>query len=367
MKKLEDFADDINKCSKCGLCQSVCPVYKVTGNDCAVSRGKFVMLDGVLKGDLKLNKNIEKYLDLCLKCGKCKEFCPSDIDVCRIIECAKHQCAEKDLVGKFIFFLESKFVFGNILKFGRFIKTKLFNVKTFENNSLNSVQKLLYFRGCVNQVNPYIDTAIKKILKNSDIEIIEKEFDCCGLPFLSSGNLKRFEEAALTNLKKIKETEYDYFVTDCASCAFTINNYQNYFDDAVIKNQINLADFISQQNIKFKFNKHIKVTFHKPCHLTDDDFFVKLIAKCENVEYIQMDDYDECCGLAGEFAIKNKKISRQISAKKVDNAIKTDADYLLTTCPACVLGLYQGAEGKVVPLIKTVIEFLADADEIINY
>lgn len=49
MKKLEDFKEDINKCSKCGLCQSVCPVYKITGNDCAVSRGKFVMLDGVLK------------------------------------------------------------------------------------------------------------------------------------------------------------------------------------------------------------------------------------------------------------------------------------------------------------------------------
>ena len=81
MKNLEDYAGDINKCSKCGLCQSVCPVYKETGNDCAVSRGKFVMLDGVLKGDLKLNKNINKYLDLCLKCGKCSDFCPSGIDV----------------------------------------------------------------------------------------------------------------------------------------------------------------------------------------------------------------------------------------------------------------------------------------------
>ena len=76
MKKLSDFKDEISKCSKCGLCQSVCPIYKLTGNDCAVSRGKFVMLDGVLKGDLKLNKNINKYLDLCLKCDKCSNFCP---------------------------------------------------------------------------------------------------------------------------------------------------------------------------------------------------------------------------------------------------------------------------------------------------
>ena len=115
MKNLQDFADDINKCSKCGLCQSVCPVYKLTGNDCAVSRGKFVMLDGVLKGDLKLNRNIEKYLDLCIKCGKCKNFCPSDIDVCKIFAAAKYECAKKSLSDRFIFFLESKVVFDSVL------------------------------------------------------------------------------------------------------------------------------------------------------------------------------------------------------------------------------------------------------------
>ena len=61
MKKLVDYKKDIAKCSKCGLCQSVCPVFKETGNECAVSKGKFVMLDGVLKGDLKLNKNMGNF------------------------------------------------------------------------------------------------------------------------------------------------------------------------------------------------------------------------------------------------------------------------------------------------------------------
>ena len=46
MKKLSDYKEQINKCSKCGKCQEVCPIYKLTGNDCAVSRGKFVMLNG---------------------------------------------------------------------------------------------------------------------------------------------------------------------------------------------------------------------------------------------------------------------------------------------------------------------------------
>ena len=70
MKTLKNFKQQINSCSKCGLCQSQCPIYKITGNDCTVSRGHFIMLQGLIKGDLKMSKTINHYLNLCLKCGK---------------------------------------------------------------------------------------------------------------------------------------------------------------------------------------------------------------------------------------------------------------------------------------------------------
>ena len=89
MKNLKDYREQIHKCSKCGLCQAECPIYKITGNDCSVSRGHFVMLKGVLKGELKLSKTINRYLNLCLKCGACTKFCPSGIDITDIITVAK--------------------------------------------------------------------------------------------------------------------------------------------------------------------------------------------------------------------------------------------------------------------------------------
>lgn len=346
MKKLEDFADDINKCSKCGLCQSVCPVYKITGNDCAVSRGKFVMLDGVLKGDLNLNKNIEKYLDMCLKCGKCTAFCPSNIDVCDIFNTAKSECAQNTLSGKIEKFLESRLVFGNFIEFARtFIPRRKFKS--------SGKLKLLYFKGCVNEVFPKVENALKTIFSNLDVEIIERDFECCGLPFLSSGNMKRFEEVKTHNLELINDCIHDYILTDCASCEHMLKTYG-------CKNVINAAEFLAGQNIKFKFKKPVKVTFHKPCHLENDSFVLPLLAKCENVEYIEMKDYDECCGFAGEFALKNPKISQAISKQKAENAFATGADFLLTTCPACVMGLHQGfiLLGKKSPKIMNIIEFL---------
>lgn len=335
MQKLEDFKYEINKCSKCGLCQSVCPVYKITGNDCAVSRGKFVMLDGVLKGDLKLNKNIDKYLDLCLKCGKCTNFCPSAIDVCKIFETAKYEYAKNTLLGKLIFFLESKYVFGNFINGFKMI-TKPFRPKYISKS--NAKVKVLYFKGCVNNLCPRTDKYIQKIFKNSEIEIIERDFDCCGQPFLSSGNLKRFEEVKQHNLKMI-DCDFDYILTDCASCESTLKQYMDV-------NFISLGELLKEQDIKFKFSKPVKVTFHKPCHLENDDFLEPLLKNCENVEYVKMENYDDCCGFAGEFAVKNSKISRAISEKKAENILKTKTDYVITTCPACILGLYQGLLSK---------------------
>lgn len=65
MNNLKDYEEDIYKCSRCGLCQFVCPVFKASVNECAVSRGKFNILNGVIKGELSLNRKIKSYLDLC--------------------------------------------------------------------------------------------------------------------------------------------------------------------------------------------------------------------------------------------------------------------------------------------------------------
>ena len=363
MKKLEDFADDINKCSKCGLCQSVCPVYKITGNDCAVSRGKFVMLDGVLKGDLKLSKNIEKYLDMCLKCGKCTNFCPSGIDVCEIFNTAKYECAKNTFLGKFEKFLESRFIFGNVMKlFKKIPPTHLYKGGISLNNSI----KLLYFKGCVNNVYPKTEHALKKILSHLNVEIIERDFDCCGLPFLSSGNMERYEEVMKHNLA-LMDCDFDYIMTDCASCESTLRKYPLALQERRgvrgHSNFLNAAEFLAKQDIKFKFEKPVKVTFHKPCHLENIDFLAPLLEKCENVEYVEMKDFDGCCGFAGEFALKNLKISKEISKQKALNAYETGADYILTTCPACIMGLHQGFlfSGKKAPKIMNIIEFLAEA------
>jgi glycolate oxidase iron-sulfur subunit len=111
--------------------------------------------------------------------------------------------------------------------------------------------------------------------------------------------------------------------------------------------------------MKFKFEKPVKITFHKPCHLKNTDFIKPLFGNCENVEYVEMDGFDDCCGFAGEFALKNHKISKSISDKKAQNIIATGANYVITCCPSCILGLKQGLFGKKgAPKVLSLSEFL---------
>lgn len=387
MKTLKDYKEEIHTCSKCGLCQSVCPVYEQTGNDCAVSRGKFIMLNGIIKGDLELNKNVNKYLDMCLKCNACKDFCPSGIDAKRIFLAAKAEYFKNSANSKFIKILNSHYFFNlflNLVKLAantyRFLKLdsimkcfypilnkfklgkKIILANEFismpvrhselvsESHKHPKTTKIIYFKGCVNDyINPRVKNAAEKALKQMGVEILPVKFQCCGIPFLSNGNTEQFKKQAVFNLAQIPD-EFDYFLTDCATCQSAFKEYENHIDDEnlleklkkINKKSINIVDFIVKKAKNIEFSEKVSFTFHKPCHLEDLSFLQEFLKKAKNVEYVEMKDFDKCCGFSGEFAIKNSEISQKISAQKVKNSLATGTDYIVTSCPACILGLIQG-------------------------
>lgn len=405
---IEKFTEEIHKCSKCGLCQSVCPVYKITGNDCSVSRGKFIMLNGIVKGDLKLNKNVNKYLDMCLKCNACKDFCPSDIDARKIFLTTKAQYFSNGCPNtKFLRILHSPFVFNlflncakitaNTYRFLRLDKLakyfypmlqkfelgkkailaneflsrcKIAKMQRGKEKPKNFTTKIIYFQGCVNNyINPRAKIAAENILNQIGVNIIPANFQCCGVPFLSNGNVEQFVKQAEFNLAQIPD-DFDYFLTDCASCQNAFLEYENYIKDEKLlqkvkkinEKSINVMDFVVKNAKSFEFEQKTSFTFHKPCHLEDLTFLQEFLNKAKNVEYIEMKDFDKCCGFSGEFAIKNPEISQKISETKIQNAIETKADYVLTSCPSCILGLTQGVinHSTIQPFnLSTFIEFLS--------
>ncbi len=346
MKKLKDFEKEINKCSKCGLCQSSCPVYHATGNECAVSKGKFVMLSGVLKGDLKLSDKINSYLDLCLNCDKCSKFCPAGINVCEILQTAKYE------------YISNK-KFFKIIKLFHCALEKFINLanrisEPFRVKSLQSKRAILYFKGCANKIYPRTENSLKKLLNKAGIELVDADFSCCGLPFFSSGDLEKYEEAKALNTELINQSTAEYILTDCASCESTIKRY-----GTINKKFINAETLIAELGLKFKFKKKQKITFHRPCHIEDTDFLEKILQACENVEFIEIPE--SCCGLAGEFIFKKPRIAAMLMKKRASEIKNSGADIVLTSCPACVIGLKTALFGTKIKIMN-MLDFLSNAE-----
>ncbi len=388
MKELKDYKEEIYKCSRCGLCQSVCPVYKVTLNECSVSRAKFNMLNGILSGDLNLNDRIKGYLDLCIGCNACKNFCPSNIDAREIFTAAKYQYYTENEPSAWEKFIDSYFVFKACLYAAKFsfffyrlfrisFVVNLFKdvlpkrlllldslirencrkpVRTKSSKSLRAI----FFPGCFNSyLNSSSLNSLKKIFSDLDIEFDVKKFDCCGVSFLSSGKIDEFKCLARKNIEKIGD-DYDFVLTDCASCNFVLKEYQKYLDSkqaqVLAQKIINVSEYL--KNLRIAADRPIKVTAHKPCHEEFD--FIDILKRIENVEYVEAEDFDKCCGFSGKFALKNPEISREISKRKAQKFLKTGADCIITTCPACMLGVNQGLiENKAAMPVYSLPEFIA--------
>lgn len=323
MKNLAEYKENIHSCSKCGLCQAVCPIYKITGNDCTVSRGQFIMLRGLIKGDLKMSAKLNRYLDLCLKCGACSKFCPSGIDVVDIITSAKAEFFKLHPSEKLISFIQKNILFGLGVKvlgfFAKNIKSKKFD------------KKVLYFGGCSGNIKG--NNAVVKLMNNCNIEVITPNFNCCGIPFIVRGDIDNFEKAKKDFLNIINKYGITDIVTTCASCEKTIKKFSDEID---VKN---IFEYIREYNLELKLKNKKKVTFHKPCNIDNFQDIEWILNNTKNLEYIKMNEFDSCCGLNGITKLNEYKILSKLFKKKHDNIKNSGAKIVLTSCLGCEAAL----------------------------
>jgi L-lactate dehydrogenase complex protein LldE len=86
-----------------------------------------------------------------------------------------------------------------------------------------------------------------------------------------------------------------------------------------------------------------KVTFHDSCSALRE-YGIKdeprmLLSHVEGLELIEMEEADTCCGFGGTFAVKNSAISVAMAEKKVQNAIATGAEYIVSTEASCLMNI----------------------------
>ena len=391
---MRELEDQLIVCMRCGMCQSVCPVFDQTGREADVARGKLALLSGLMEQMFDDPEGVYERLSRCLLCGSCAANCPSGVRVQEIFLKARAILSgymglppAKRLILRGM--LAKPAVFDRLTEWGaRFQKifTRPVNdivgtscarvmspliqdrhfrtlakvpfhrqVPALDRPAGKSGLKVAMFTGClIDKMFPNIAHSTIRVLEHLGVGIfLPDNQGCCGIPALSSGDLDTFNRLLAHNLARFAAGDFDVLVTACATCTSTIHEVwptmaDERHRDAAVKlaertmdiNQFLVRDAGLEPSAAATDGTHT-VTYHDPCHLKKSlKVFVEprtVIQAARGCRLKEMAQPDWCCGMGGSFNLQHYDISKGIGQKKAAQIQATGADIVATGCPACMI------------------------------
>ena len=403
LKNLRKVKDAAMSCVQCGQCRSanwaikgihyVCPVYKTDYTskfEPFNSRGKNVILKGLLWGDLELSPEISELIFQCSLCGGCEEFCHNSFN--ENIDFANHRWMEQVKVFEALradlveagYALESHIPMNKALvellnPYARDNREKIkwteqldFKIKDANTESA----EILYFVGCTAALTPQIQkiaVSTAKILKKIGIDFAilgEKEI-CCGSVALRNGDVKAFETIAEKNVKIFKDRGIKKIITSCAGCYRTLKkDYVKKFEGIEILHTVEFLENLYKQG-KFKLKKlNFDTTYHDPCHIGRHMGLYeeprRLLSEISNLVEMQTNrEGAMCCGAGGGVKKGYGELSLEIAKNRAEEAKETGVKVLVSTCPFCYRNLTDAIDALNLDIkMVDLVELLLDAIDI---
>lgn len=236
--------------------------------------------------------------------------------------------------------------------------------------------KVYFFATCLGSI-AYSNTCVNaiKLLQKEGVEVIfKKDQTCCGQPSYNSGYYEDSRKVAMYNIK-LFDKPYP-IVVPSGSCAGMMKvDYLELFENdpnyAMVKDFSSriyeLSDFLYKElkvNYEDKGEK-TKVTWHSNCHALrvakSIESSKSLIRQLKNVELIELEREEECCGFGGTFSIKEPEISNAMVLEKIEDIKSRNVEYLVSADAGCLMNI-SGAMKKNQVNVKPIhlYDFLAN-------
>ena len=203
----------------------------------------------------------------------------------------------------------------------------------------------------VDQFYPETGMNMIKLLEKAGVSVhYNPDQTCCGQMAFNSGFM---DEAKKLGNKFLKDFPNDRpVVSPSASCTGYVRNYYhelfhntaNHLEyKRLTRNLFEISDFLVNKLRYTDFGavfEH-KVTFHDSCAglreygLTDEARI--LLSKVKGLQLFEMNDRHVCCGFGGTFSVKHEAISTAMAEQKVQHALDTEAEYIVSTDLSCLL------------------------------
>lgn len=394
--KDEGFGESLY-CINCGSCLNFCPVYAEIGQNYGY---KYLGGRGAVFAAFHgngLDKAQEAGLSLCIGCKRCEEACAVGMHTPEMISALRSRVVKADGMGtakNSVFKVLGSNQLASLMKFARNFQgiglkqtaggaTARINLEkmgipsdrllpSLAHQSFAEVirkksplakpkAKVAFFAGCVvNYTTPQLGMDVYDILTANNIQMVTYQKEaCCGLPAIMSGDTKDALKLAKTNIKLFSGDEYAHIIFACPSCATTVKTEW----EALLKDEndpqllaqyrkiqakvIDLNDYLVHVlQVELPILKQtVSVTYHDSCHLArglNVTAEPRTLLQNMGAQLQEMEDSVSCCGFGGSFSLFYYELSKRVNDAKVQKAQATNADYIVASCPGCVMHLKDG-------------------------
>lgn len=392
---LEQYQGDVNMCCRCSACKFI-PMQKVKGADYSyicpsISKynfhaysggGRVNIIAAGLKNGIKYTDKLVDIVQNCQMCGACGASCnyAMEFEVNEPIQEFRIKTVEDghtvpahekavEMMRK-----SNAMVAGIPAKRGEWAEG--LNLK----NCTKEKVDVIYHVGCQTSFNKdqwKLAKATAKILQKAGVNfgIAGANEICCGGRAYQMGYKEDFLKQAKKNMAMIKKSGANILVTGCAD---GYNAFKVLYDQYDLKGDLKVmhtteyfAQLIKEGRLKPSKKVDMTVTYHDPCRLgrlgepwphwkgkkIPGDRFVydppkiyrkgtngiyeeprevlKAIPGIKLSEMTRIKEYSWCCGAGGGVIDANPDFAKWTAQKRIDEAISTGAEALVTACPWC--------------------------------
>jgi Fe-S oxidoreductase len=328
-------------CLDCGVCTGSCPVARVFPD--------FSPRQIIERSLYELEEPSDSTIWSCLTCAQCSVRCPANIDFPEFVRLIRDQAHGLGFHG--------------VPAHNGMMQTIMaIHTQEIQQNRTGWIQEgktsdqgdVFYFVGC----RPYFDVIFRdidagsiqgarnvlKILNGCGVEpVVSNEERCCGHDALWNGDEGTFRRLAERNLEVIRASGAKQVVLSCPEGYHTFRNfYPKYFGELGFE-PVHILDFLAKkiEEGQVELNEvSARVTYHDPCRLGRlagiYDPPRNLIRAMPGVELVEMPRSREngvCCGTTGWMNCSS--CSKQIQMERLQEALSTGSDTLVTACPKC--------------------------------
>jgi glycolate oxidase iron-sulfur subunit len=395
--------DTIAQCNRCGFCQAGCPVFRTTGEEHSLGRGRQAVARALILGKMELTPEVMHALEDCLLCRGCTAHCFPAIKTDETVLAVRHayikrhgQPAWQKLLFKRILAssktLESAGRMALWAKRHGLVKVALTSGllrlvdKRFQvsEDLLPPMQERAFLRGDQARVPqpkevkhkigyfascglsfefPEVVAATLRVLARNGCAITIMDNTCCGRPAHSYGDIDTARDIARKNIDHMIEEAkgLEAIISDCGSCSTHLKEYQLLLkDDPAYKEKAaafsakirSFSEYLAAIGLDEKMGELAgTLTYHDPCHLSNRFAKItaqprKLLKSVPGATYKELPEADWCCGAAGSYTFLHHEEASGVLDRKMRNVEKTGAATLVTECPACMMHLGYGARKK---------------------